>query len=175
VEAERTALVLPLDRAERLFGDLRRANVHELTAYVPAHVTLAHPLPPMAEFGERLERLRALFAVEAPFDLELDGFGRFEEARVLYLKAHPADRLQRLADACFAACPGSEPEHPVHIFHMTLVQGGANLAAAEQAMQTRFAKDLPMTERIDRAELYAKFPGGWRLKESLPFATDAPP
>ncbi|HEY8571784.1 2'-5' RNA ligase family protein [Phenylobacterium sp.] len=174
MEPERTALVLPLDRAERLFGDLRRANVHELTAYVPAHVTLAHPLPAMAEFGERLERLRAVFAAEAPFELTLEGFGRFEAARVLYLLAHPSDRLQRLADACFAACPGAEPEHPQHIFHVTLVQGGDNLDAAQGAVAKRFAADLPLIERIDRAEIYAKFGGGWRLKEVLPFSA-APP
>jgi 2'-5' RNA ligase len=174
VEPERTALVLPLDRAERLFGDLRRANVHELTAYVPAHVTLAHPLPPMAEFGERLGRLRELFASEAPFDLTLEGFGQFEKARVLYLHASPAERLQRLADAAFAACPGAQPEHPDHVFHLTLVQGGDSLAAAEAAIRKRFGGDLPMTERVSRAELYAKFPGGWRLKEILPFSA-APP
>ena len=173
MEPERTALVLPLDRAERLFGDLRRANVHELTAYVPAHVTLAHPLPPMAEFGERLARLRALFAAEPPLEVTLEGFGQFEAARVLYLRAHPAERMQRLADAVFAACPGAEPEHPVHVYHMTLVQGGDNLAAAEAGIIRRFAGDLPLTERVDRAELYARFAGGWRLKETLPFLSPA--
>lgn len=174
MQDERTAIVLPLDGAERRFGDLRRANVHELTAYVPAHVTLAHPLPAAAELGEALERFRALFAGLAPFDLTLEGFGRFEAARVLYLHAHPADRLQAMADACFAACPGARPEWPEHIFHMTLVQGGANLAKAEQAVLNRFGSWLPMTERVSRAEIYARSPGGWRLKDVLPFNA-APP
>lgn len=170
MEEDRTALVLPLDGAEKRFGDLRRANVHELTAYVPAHVTLAHPLPPAGELGQALARFRQLFGREAPFDLTLDGFGTFDEARVLYLHARPAERLKTLAEACFAACPGAAPEWPEHIFHMTLVQGGANLAAAEQAVLNRFGGELPMTERVSRAELYARSPGGWRLKEVLPFA-----
>jgi 2'-5' RNA ligase len=166
---ERAGLVLPLDRAEALFGDLRRANVHEQTQQVPAHVTLAHPLPPMADLGERIQRLTALFAAEAPFDLTLQGFGRFGSARVLYLDAHPAERLKRLADAAFACCPGAEPEFPEHVFHMTLVQGGSNLDAAEQAIAKRWGDDLPLTERIERAELYVHSPHGWRLKATFPF------
>jgi 2'-5' RNA ligase len=174
VEAERTALVLPLDATERRLGDLRRANVHEPTAYVPAHVTLAHPLPAPAQIGEGLDRLRALFAAQEPFEVTLDGFGRFDAARVLYLHVRPAERLLPLADACFAACPGSEPEFPEHVFHMTLVQGGDNLDAAQAAVQARFGADLPMVETVSRAELYAKLPGGWRLKEVLPFSGARP-
>jgi 2'-5' RNA ligase len=169
LEDEYTGLVLPLDRAEQLFGDLRRANVHVQTQQVPAHVTLAHPLPAMAELGERMEKLTALFAAEPPFDLTLDGFGRFGSARVLYLDAHPAERLKRLADAAFACCPGAEPEFPEHVFHMTLVQGGSNLELAEQSILNRWGRDLPLVERIERAELYAHSPGGWRLKATFPF------
>jgi 2'-5' RNA ligase len=165
--AEKTAVVLPLDRAERVFGDLRRANVHELTAYVPAHVTLAHPLPPAEDLP--VDGLAALFAATTPFEVTLDGFGRFPVHRVLYLRAEPAAHLKRLADACFAAVPGAAPEWDPHVFHMTLVQGGANLDAAEASVARRFAADVPMTERVERAELYAKFAGGWRLKEVFAF------
>lgn len=164
----RCGLVLPLDRLEALVGDWRRGKLPALAAQVPAHVTLAHPLPALSELGDAVEALRALFAREPAFDLTLDGFGRFPAARVLYLEPHPADLLYRLADAAYAAIPGAAPEITPYIFHATLTQSAPDLDMAEVEMRAYWGRDLPLTERIDRAELYERTSGPWRLHEAFP-------
>jgi 2'-5' RNA ligase len=159
----RCGLVLPLDRLEALAGAWRRGKLPAPAAQVPAHVTLAHPLPALADLGDGVEALRAIFAREPAFDLRLEGFGRFPAARVLYLEPHPAEPLIRLADAAYAAIPGAEPEFTPHIFHATLTQSVDDLDMAEVEMRAYWGRDLPLTERIDRAELYERSGGPWRL------------
>jgi 2'-5' RNA ligase len=150
-------LVLPLDRLEGVIGAAGAGRV-------PAHVTLAHPLPAIDDPGEILDRLRGIFEREAAFDLTLEGFGRFPAVGALYLQPEPTGALLRMADAAFAACPGAAPEFPEHIFHATLAQGVEDLEAAEQRMSAALAGRLPLVERIERAELYRRSRDGWRLQ-----------
>ena len=165
-------LVLPLDRLEAMIGGWRRGKIVGPGAQVAAHVTLAYPLPGGAHLVEAIERLRDLFASEPAFDLRLEGLARFPAARVLYLEPHPTEPLHRLADASFAAVPGAAPEFPEHIFHATLAQGDDDLDMAEVEMRAYWGRDLPLTERITRAELYEKRGERWRLREVFPLADD---
>jgi 2'-5' RNA ligase len=166
-----SGLVLPLDGLEALIGDWRRGKMPAAAAQVPAHVTLAHPLPAIADLGEAVTRLRAIFAAERTFDLRLEGYGRFPAAQVLYLEPHPAQRLLRLADACFAAIPGAAPEFTPHVFHATLAQGFRDLDMAEVEMRAYFGRHLPLTEPITRAELYERTgAGAWKLSQVFPLA-----
>jgi 2'-5' RNA ligase len=169
-----SGLILPLDRLEALIGDWRRGKTPLSAVQVPAHVTLAHPLPAVADLGDAVERLRALFAAQKPFELRLEGYARFPAARVLYLEPQPTQPLHRLADASFAAVPGAAPDFDPHVFHATLAQGVEDLDMAEVEMRAYWGRDLPLVERIDRAQLYEMRGGVWRPSHVFPFAATSP-
>ena len=144
-----------------------RAAKHGAPRFEP-HVTMAG----LFHSGEEaaIQALTSLTAGVRPFEVTFAG-AEYEEAyfRALYLRAEPAPQLTALHEAAQVAWAlDTRPYLP----HLSLLY--ADIAEApKRAIIATLGIPLPMTIRIDGAELWADHPAGvpgWHRVARVPFS-----
>ena len=110
-----TALVVPVQEAERVVGDLRRLHSQSGRDGMTAHVTLAAPLVPIAPF---LPELRTAASRFDPFSFRLATVGRFTSA--VYLEPDPAEPFVGLAKTLRAIVPAEPAPDGRIVPHVTI-------------------------------------------------------
>ncbi len=141
---------------------------------MPAHVTVVYPfLPEPALSAGVLDDLRAECAETAPFEVTFNRVGRF--ATVVYLAPEPAMAFRELTARFVGRWPEAPPYGGAHkdvIPHLTVADEGTpeELAAVETDLQAK----LPLSTRVDAAELYVFDGGWWHVRERLAFEARSP-
>ena len=154
---------------ERLTGAIARlAAEHGGPVFAP-HVTLVDAFD--GEATAVAAALGRLVAGVPPFDVTLAGFGH-EPAffRALYLRAEPSARLAALHEAGERTwgLTGRPPYRP----HLSLLYSDLP-EDRKSALIGAVGLDLPVTIRIDAAELWVDFRepvAGWRRVARVPLA-----
>ncbi len=144
-----TAIVIPMEAAERAVAPWRLLHTADGADGMPAHVTLIHPFVDEALLLP--EHVDELHAAVAPFVIELRGFGRFEgPPPVLFLAPTPPEPILAMIDAIVQRFPHHPPFGGAHdrvIPHLTIAstaEPGA-LGRAERAV----AEHLPIIAAVD--------------------------
>jgi 2'-5' RNA ligase len=133
------------------------------------HVTLAGVTE--AEPDAVAGRLARVTAGVAPFEVRLTGTGHEPVFfRSLYLRAEPSARLTALHEAARRAL---ELEPAPYLPHLSLLYAdlGEDRKPAIAAGLRLLGMDLPMTIRVDAAEVWGDFRGpvaGWRRLARVP-------
>jgi 2'-5' RNA ligase len=148
----------------------RLAAEHDAPRFEP-HVTMAGLFHP----GEQaaVQTLTSLAADAHPFEIRFAATG-YEQAyfRALYLRAEPSPQLTTLHEAARAAWAlESRPYRP----HLSLLY--ADIAEEQKrAIIDALGIQLPLTIRIETAELWANHPAGvrsWHRLARVPFSAHA--
>lgn len=158
-----TALSLRIPRADPL-----------VTAGFPAHVTLLYPFVHESRLdpGARRELARLCRAHPA-FGLGFARFGRYPG--VLYLEPEPHDPVLALRAALRERWPEAVPYRG--IFgpeglppHLTLAnhEGPGTCASAYDALERRYAGELPIHTRVTAVHLIVWREGAWQDADVLP-------
>jgi 2'-5' RNA ligase len=140
---------VPLRRADAALGlEL------ELELKLVLHVTVLVPFAPVVSAPMR-ERLAAIAAAAAPFDVTLRRLERFEveEPNVLWLTPEPAEpfvALTRSVEAAFPAYPSFAGRYAEVVPRATL---GAGERAELDLLAARLAPRLPLADRAETLEL----------------------
>jgi 2'-5' RNA ligase len=71
------------------------------------HITVSYPFVPFAELDAACDRLRQICATIAPFDLTMDGYGRFPN--VIYMRPADPAPVRAVYEQIFAAFPDYPP------------------------------------------------------------------
>lgn len=115
-------VIVPKEIAGRLAALQRRYNLPPWEPRLELHVTLVSPFPASENIKSLARRLTIIQEKRAPFEIELDGFGRFDnEESVLFAKVKPNVQLESLANQTMAALEVLRPSR-THPFtpHITL-------------------------------------------------------
>jgi len=148
----------------------RLAAEHDAPRFEP-HVTMAG----LFHSGQQaaVQTLTSLAAGVRPFEIRFAATG-YEQAyfRALYLRAEPSPQLTALHEAARAAWAlESRPYTP----HLSLLY--ADIAEEQQrAIIDALGIQLPLTIRIETAELWANHPAGvrsWHRLARVPFSAHA--
>jgi len=122
---------------------------------IPAHVTLLGPFMSAERVDDGvIARLGETFAGRSPIDLELTSVRRFPG--VLYLALAPEDCCQPIADDLASAWrefPPYEGAFDRVIHHLTVARGLTE--EAEREVESAVSPQLPISARIDKAQLVA--------------------
>jgi len=169
-EAERSGLAVPIAIPTAL-ARLRDRYDRAAAQGARPHVTVLFPFLPCPELDDDVrERLRAIAAGVAPFDVAFRRVRRFDEG-VVWIEPAPAEPFQRLTAAVAAAWPAYPPyegRFDEVIAHLTVVEADAGTAPLE-AIEAEAAALLPFTRRADRLELWCQDAAGrWRPRWRLP-------
>ncbi len=100
-------VIIPPESAWEPIQAIRRAHDPQFLRWMP-HVTMAHPFVPERRLAEAADILRPAVADFAPFDLTLDGFGKFTHSArsvTLWLRTEPVDTLAALQERLQRAMP----------------------------------------------------------------------
>ncbi len=100
-------VVIPPEAAWGPIQSIREVHDPQFFRWMP-HVTMAHPFVPERRLGEAAELLRPALADFEPFEITLDGFGKFthsERSVTLWLRAEPVDALSALQARLQQAIP----------------------------------------------------------------------
>ncbi len=165
-----SALVVPVDAAERTVAGWRRRFDPAAEWGVPAHITVLYPFVPPAEINETtLVRLRALLAEFGGFEFMLDAVGRFD-TDVIYLRPEPADRFAALTAAVVEEWPSYQPYggiYSVVIPHLTVAE--MDIGGRFDEISADLATHMPILARAEFVNLMAgrQQPGSWRTLEAL--------
>jgi 2'-5' RNA ligase len=148
----------------------RLAAEHNAPRFEP-HVTMAGPFHSGEEAAA--QTLISLAAGARPFEVRFAATG-YEQAyfRALYLRAEPSPQLTALHEAAQAAWAlESRPYRP----HLSLLY--ADIAEDhKRAIIDALGIQLPLTIRIETAELWANHPAGvpsWHRLARVPFSAHA--
>ena len=154
---------------DRLAGAIGRLAAEPGGPVFAPHVTLVDAFE--ADAAAVARGLEALLAGVPPFEVRLADFGH-EPAffRSLYLRAEPSDRLAGLHDAGerLWGLVGRPPYRP----HVSLLYSDLP-EDRKPALIGALGLDLPVTVRIDAAELWTDFRdpvAGWRRVARVPLA-----
>jgi len=110
-------------------------------------------------------------AVEAPVVQAFYSTGTVQPEREYPIKSNTAGVIANLADGVIQLnLTRNETEVIAKQVGFSIDTGEAYLAEVE--MRAYWGRDLPLTERITRAELYEKRGERWRLREVFPLADD---
>jgi hypothetical protein len=171
VDANESAVIVPVPEAEPAIGEYR-ASLDRTTAWgVPAHVTVIYPFLPPARLGPReMGRLREAVRSVPRFEVSFSDVRWFDDTAV-WLAPHPADCFRALIDVVWAAfpeCPPYEGAFGASVPHLT-VGADADLGAMSAAGRA-VAERLPITASVGAAHLFqgSDAPGAWRSVAELP-------
>lgn len=156
VEADRTALIVPIPEAQPVVAEHRDRLDRSAAWGVPAHVTVLFPFLPPAAVDERAHAALARIAAGVPaFFLHFARLAWFGE-RVLWLAPDPPGPFLALTAAITARFPAAQPyagQFAEVVPHLTIGhdQPVAELAAAGRAVE----RHLPIRARATTMRLIA--------------------
>jgi 2'-5' RNA ligase len=164
-----TAVVVPVDAAERVVGRWRGRYDSSASAGMPAHVTVLYPfLPPDDVVPDVVDRLAAIVAGEPSFDVTFARFGRFP-GPVLWLDPEPAEPFRRLTHAVWRAWPQAPPYGGLYedvTPHLTIAELADDALLDE--IRDDVARGLPLSSTVTRAQLSVLRDGTWTSEVMLP-------
>jgi 2'-5' RNA ligase len=124
MELESALLIIPPRKVQAFAYPLREEFDAESFNRVPAHITLLYPFVPSDQVAEIIPTLEALCAGIPAFEIELDRYGRFEDA--IFLESSKPDKLQDLYQQLintFPDYPAYKGEHGTDLHpHLTLAR-----------------------------------------------------
>lgn len=166
-----TALIVRIDAAEPLVGELRRRHDPGALQGLPPHVTVLAPFaPPSRVDAPLLERLGRTLATVAPFDVRLATIGRWPD--VCYLAPEPPAPFEQLTRAVWAAFPEWPPyegRFAAIVPHLTVAWGTtAEVLDCERALAARLATHGPVRAHCREVELVGNTTGRWRTLARWP-------
>jgi 2'-5' RNA ligase len=77
--------------------------------FFPAHLSLLAPFAPLPELPAACKTLRVIGAGFAPFEVTLEGYGRFKDGDGAFMQPVKAEALHSLFNAIFGAFPQYPP------------------------------------------------------------------
>ena len=166
-----TAIVVPVERAERLLSAAATAVGFDRPPGMPAHLTLLYPFVDAEGLvvGHAHEAQRALSTVQ-PFDCSFSSIGRFDDPPVaIYLEPDPAEQFTAMVEALMTAFPEFPPYGGAVdevVPHLTLVEtADTNVWKAAEALVT---PKLPIHASVQRFSIYKQTIAGWTEAFTLP-------
>lgn len=176
-----TALIVRVDAADALLGDLRARFDPDAALGAPARVTVLVPfLPPARIDAAVLARLRAAVASVPAFELQFARIGRWPEGTWLAPEpAAPLVALTRAVWAAFPECPPYEGRFAEIVPHLTVAYGSsAEAEACARELAPRLARQRaergPLRLHCGEVELIALSGGRWRTQARLPLGAPGP-
>jgi 2'-5' RNA ligase len=166
-----SAVVVRVPALDQTVDELRRRFHLPLKPNgIRPHITSLIPFLPAAELGEEgeLPALRALCAGLEPFDVSFARTARFP--RVLYLAPEPAEPFIALTRALMARWPqlaDHAGERKQVVPHLTVTT--SRPPRVFHAVNMALAPQLPVSVRIDAAQVYLFDGRAWTEHASLPF------
>ena len=165
-----TAIVLLVPEVGANIESIRMAHDPSAALGVPAHMTLLYPWVPAPVQPADLERLGAVVARFAPYDLAFRALGTFE--RTLYLSPDDRGETARLAHAIFEAFP----DHPPYggavsafVPHLTVADGVSDLEAVRHEYEPTLADVLPTKVAVRAVTVLESDANGmWHEAHTLP-------
>ena len=176
-----TALIVRVDAADALVGDLRARFDPDAALGAPARITVLVPFLPPERIDEAvLARLRATVASVPAFELQFAHIGRWPEGT--WLAPEPAPPLVELTCAVWAAfpeCPPYEGRFAEIVPHLTVAYGSsAEAEACARELAPRLARQLaergPLRALCSELELIALAGGRWHTRAWLPLGGRGP-
>ena len=174
-EPGQTAVVFNVPVVEPIVSPWRDRLDPSAAEGMPAHVTLLFPFVPAPRLTDETQaELQALCAEFAPLAVDFAHTARFPG--ILYLDPEPADGLRELTTAIAAQWPEAQPYGGLHndvIPHLTVACADD---AVLDAIESKVAPQLPVTARLQEAELCVFDGARWQPRASLPLrnAPDRP-
>lgn len=176
-----TALIVRVDAADTLVGDLRARFDPDAAAGAPPRVTVLVPfLAPTRIDDAVLARLRAAVGAVPAFDARFERIGRWPEGSWLAPEpAAPFVALTRAVWAAFPECPPYEGRFAEIVPHLTVAYGtSADAEACARELAPRLARRLaergPLRAHCGEVELIALGGGRWRTLAVLPLGAARP-
>lgn len=130
---------------------LMRSYAPDDFARVPPHITLLYPFAPFDRLESAYEKLAAVCAEIAPFDITMRGYNHFTQ--ITYMQPADPESIQALSQRIFAAFPEHPPYRGMHgakpTPHMTV--GIFENEAAREAVT--FPPYVPITFRVERLHI----------------------
>jgi 2'-5' RNA ligase len=171
VEADLSAVVVPIPEAEPWVGALRAAFDPSAALGVPAHVTIMFPFVPPARLDDGvLAALGEVLANALAFEIEFSKVAWFAED-VVWWAPEPAAPFVALTHAV-AARFDLRPYEGAHgddvVPHLTIGHGASlpQLRAAEAAVAS--GPPVRSTVRAARVMVGSQKPGSWTTVADLP-------
>lgn len=164
-----TAIVLLIPEVGPNIESIRMAHDPSAALDVPAHMTLLYPWVAAPAQAADLERLSAVVATFAPYQLAFRSLGAFE--RTLYLAPDDRGETAQLARAIFEAFP----DHPPYggavrefIPHLTVADNIADLDALRRECEPTLVGALPIETTVRAVTVLASDADGqWHEAHTL--------
>lgn len=171
MDAEESALIVPVPETEAAVGSFRSALDRAASWGVPAHITVLYPfVPPHRITASVLADLAEVIATVPGFDTAFSEVRWFGDA-VVWLAPEPGGPFRKLTTAVWQRFPDHAPYSGAHddvVPHLTIGHDHPRdvLADAAAAVSAR----LPIHASIREVRLIAGSPqpGSWRTLGEFP-------
>ncbi len=162
MQQEPTALVIPV-REAAFVQPFRVKHLQRPGVAIPPHVTVHIPFEPIGNINATvMHRLATLFAAHQPFWFSLTRTAYFAETEVLYLVPEPVEPFLALCQAIQANFPGSPPDYPDPVMHLTLARAGSEeLESITDEFYRTYGSQLPIAATATEVWLFEKRGNVW--------------
>lgn len=168
--ANESAIIVPVDPAEPVVGDLRLRYDPGAALGVPAHITLLYPFRPARAAADEIETLAKLFSKVEAFDFLVTEVRLF--SGTAYLHPNKPEKFLHLTRTLLEKWPDCQPYNgafPDVIPHLTVADQVDASVLAE--VESRLAGDLPVACVASEAWLLVSNEAGqWSRKAFFPFS-----
>jgi 2'-5' RNA ligase len=166
-----SALIVTVEEAEPVVGDLRQRLDPAAQEGLPPHITLLFPFAdPRAITARTVASLREAIRGFPPFFFRLSEVARFPGT--LYLSPKPADPFTSLTKALVAAFPDFPPyggRFSDVVPHLTVAQGTeTQLTSAASELAAKLASHGSPRSTCRTLDLIENASGRWRLMHQIP-------
>lgn len=156
--ATKSAVIVPVPETDDLVASHRRTLSRNVTASIPAHVTVLYPfVPPSRICAGTIDGIEAALAGIAPFDCVFSQVKWFGD-EVVWLEPEPDEHFRTLTRAVCERFPAHQPyagEHPDTVPHLTVMDSRTGDPEGKRKAAANLATVLPVHARIERVRLVA--------------------